>query len=200
MARKVDAKILRELESIVGQENLLLDAERLEPYSHDETVDLRADPDVVVRATSAQQVSAIFKLANRERLPVTPRGAGYGLSGGAVAVLGGIILSLEKMVLDNHLAHQIETMVKPAPVDEAHLQVDLIERVGIGGHYLKQRETRTFTRQEYVPRWPPAGKTMREIARAEALEILNSHKPPTLPAGAAEKIEAIVTEADRALA
>jgi trimethylamine--corrinoid protein Co-methyltransferase len=110
------------------------------------------------------------------------------------------ILSLEKMVLDNHLTHQIETMVRPALVDEAHLQADLIERVGIGGHYLKQRETRTFTRQEYVPRWPPAGKTMREIARAEALEILHSHKPPALPDGAAEQIEGIVTEADRALA
>jgi trimethylamine--corrinoid protein Co-methyltransferase len=110
------------------------------------------------------------------------------------------ILSLEKMVLDNHLAHQIETMVTPALVDEAHLQVDLIGRVGIGGHYLKQRETRAFTRQEYVPRWPPAGKTMREIARAEALEILHRHKPPALPQGAAEKVEAIVTEADRALA
>jgi glycolate oxidase len=97
MARKIDAEILRELKDIVGQENVLLDAERLEPYSHDETVGLRADPDVVVRATSAQQVSEIFKLANRERVPVTPRGAGYGLSGGAVAVQGGIILSLEKM-------------------------------------------------------------------------------------------------------
>jgi trimethylamine--corrinoid protein Co-methyltransferase len=110
------------------------------------------------------------------------------------------ILSLEKMVLDNHLTRQIETMVKPALVDEAHLQVELIERVGIGGHYLKQRETRNFTRQEYVPRWPPAGKTMREIARAEALEILHSHKPPALPEGAAEQIATIVAAADRALA
>jgi len=46
---------------------------------------------------SAPQVAAVFKLANRERIPVTPRGAGYGLSGGAVATQGGIILSLEKM-------------------------------------------------------------------------------------------------------
>ena len=69
------------------------------------------------------------------------------------------ILSLEKMVLDNHLARQIEIMARPVPVDEEHLQADLIELVGIGGHYLKQRETRTFTRREYVPTWPPAGKT-----------------------------------------
>jgi trimethylamine--corrinoid protein Co-methyltransferase len=103
-------------------------------------------------------------------------------------------------VLDNHLAHQLEIMARPIPVDEEHLQVDLIERVGIGGHYLKQRETRTFTRSEYVPTWPPAGKTMSEISREEALDILYNHQPPALPTGATEKIEAILADADKALA
>jgi glycolate oxidase len=73
------------------------DAERLEPYAHDETVGLRAVPEIVVRVTSAEHISQIFKLAQRERVPVTPRGAGYGLSGGSVAVYGGIVLSTEKM-------------------------------------------------------------------------------------------------------
>jgi trimethylamine--corrinoid protein Co-methyltransferase len=110
------------------------------------------------------------------------------------------ILSLEKMVLDNYLTHQIETMVRTIPVDEAHLQADLIERVGIGGHYLNERETRDYTLREYVPVWPPAGETMLEIARGEALDILHAHLPPPLPAGAADRIEAIVAEADRELA
>jgi trimethylamine--corrinoid protein Co-methyltransferase len=109
-------------------------------------------------------------------------------------------LSLEKMVLDNHLTHQIETMVRTIPVDEAHLQVDLIERVGIGGHYLNQRETRDYTLRDYVPVWPPVGKTMLEIAHQEALDILRTHLPPPLPAGARDRIEAIVAEADRELA
>jgi trimethylamine--corrinoid protein Co-methyltransferase len=73
------------------------------------------------------------------------------------------ILSLDKMVLDNHLAHQIANVAQPVLVDEEHLQLDLIERVGIGGNYLTQRETRTFTRREYVSMWPPAGKTMLEV-------------------------------------
>jgi trimethylamine--corrinoid protein Co-methyltransferase len=110
------------------------------------------------------------------------------------------VLSLEKMVLDNHLTHQIENMLKPVAVDDEHLQAELIERVGIGGHFLSQRETRAFTRREYVPMWPPAGKAMLEIVRAEALEILHNHKPPALPSGAADRIEAIVADADRALA
>jgi glycolate oxidase len=97
MVRHVDDDIVRQLAAIVGPENVLLGADRLEPYTHDETVGLRADPEVAVRVTSAEQVAEIFRLANRERLPVTPRGAGYGLSGGAVAVQGGIVLSLEKM-------------------------------------------------------------------------------------------------------
>ena len=104
------------------------------------------------------------------------------------------------MVLDNHLAHQLETMIKPILMDEEHLQVDLIERVGIGGTYLTQRETRDFSRSEYVPMWPPAGKTALEVVHEEALDILHNHRPLPLPEGAADKIEAIVAEADEALA
>jgi len=90
-------EIVAALRQIVGADSVLLDAERLEPYSHDETVGLRAEPAVVVRVTSAAQIAAIMRLAQRERVPVTPRGAGYGLSGGAVPVCGGIVLSTEKM-------------------------------------------------------------------------------------------------------
>jgi trimethylamine--corrinoid protein Co-methyltransferase len=109
------------------------------------------------------------------------------------------ILSLDKMVLDNQLARQIRTMAQPVLVDDEHLQAELIERVGIGGHFLGQRETRTFTRREYVPPWPPAGRGVLEMVHEEALEILNNHQPPPLPRGADEAIEAIVAEADEAL-
>jgi glycolate oxidase len=94
---KVDGDIVEALRQIVGVDNVLFDADGMEPYTHDEVVGLRADPEVVVRARSAEQVAEIFKLAQRERVSVTPRGAGYGLSGGAVPVRGGIVLSLEKM-------------------------------------------------------------------------------------------------------
>jgi len=119
----------------------------------------------------------------------------------SIGLLGNAqILSLDKMVFDNHLARQIEIMARPVLVDEEHLQVDLIERVGIGGTYLTQRETRDFARSEYVPMWPPAGNTAMEVVHEEALDILHNHQPPPLPEGAADKIEAIVAEADKALA
>jgi glycolate oxidase len=97
MYRPVDTTIVDELRQIVGQGNVLVGSEDMEPYAHDEVVGLRAQPEVVVRVTSTGQVSQILRLAQRTRVPVTPRGAGYGLSGGAVPVYGGIVLSLEKM-------------------------------------------------------------------------------------------------------
>jgi glycolate oxidase len=94
---EVDEAIVGELRNIVGDARVLVDGDVMEAYSHDEVVGLRGRPEVVVRVATAEQVSAVFRLAQRERIPVTPRGAGYGLSGGAVPVLGGIVLSLEKM-------------------------------------------------------------------------------------------------------
>jgi glycolate oxidase len=97
MYRPVTTQIVEVLRQIVGEGDVLVDREALETYGHDETVGLRAEPEVVLRVTSAAQVSQVFKLAQAQRIPVTPRGAGYGLSGGAVPVQGGIVLSTEKM-------------------------------------------------------------------------------------------------------
>lgn len=97
MYRAVTPELVEALCQIVGAENVLVDGEALERYSHDETVGLWARPEAVVRVASTEQVSQVLKLAQRERVPVTPRGAGYGLSGGAVAMEGGIVLSTEKM-------------------------------------------------------------------------------------------------------
>jgi len=97
MYNQVNVEIIQTLRKIVGEGNVLLGAERMEPYTHDQVIGLRADPEVVVLVTSAQQVSQVLRLAQQTRVPVTPRGAGYGLSGGAVPVHGGIVLSLEKM-------------------------------------------------------------------------------------------------------
>ena len=96
---KVTGAIVEELRGLLGAKNVICDAERMEAYSHDETSaeEYGHMPDVVVTPTSTGQVAAVVKLANRERIPVTPRGAGSGLSGGAIPSLGGISLSLEKM-------------------------------------------------------------------------------------------------------
>jgi glycolate oxidase len=97
--------ITQELRQIVGARNVIAgNAEELERYSHDEIADsdYAAMPEAVVKPGSAVEIAAIMRLANRERIPVTPRGAGSGLSGGAVPVYGGIVLSVERLnrVLD----------------------------------------------------------------------------------------------------
>jgi glycolate oxidase subunit GlcD len=97
---KVTAKIADELKKIVGEKFVIYDDdEKLEPYSHDEIPgsDYRAMPEVVVRPRTAEEIAQIMKLANREMIPVTPRGAGSGLSGGAVPVYGGIVVLVDRM-------------------------------------------------------------------------------------------------------
>ena len=92
-------EIIEELKGIVGKGNVITEAERLEAYSHDETDagEYGHSPEAVVLPSSTEETAAIVKLANRELLPITPRGAGSGLSGGAIPEYGGIVVSLEKM-------------------------------------------------------------------------------------------------------
>ena len=114
----------------------------------------------------------------------------------SIGLLGSAqILSLDKMVLDNYFARQIEHMLASVPMDEAHLGVELIERVGIGGHFLSQPETRDFTRREYISQWPPAGKNVIDIVHQEAKDILENHQPPSLPDGAEKQFAAILGRA-----
>jgi len=88
--------ILTELKKIVGPENLLTSPEELTVYSYDATR-REALPWAVARPIKAEEISKILALANRERFPVVPRGAGTGMSGGSVPTRGGLALSLERM-------------------------------------------------------------------------------------------------------
>ena len=92
--------VVRELERIVGPAYVVYgDRERLEPYSHDEIADRHYAhmPEALVRPANAEQIAKVMKLANRRRFPVTPRGAGSGLSGGAVPIHGGVVLLCDRM-------------------------------------------------------------------------------------------------------
>lgn len=94
---KISQSFQEQLISIVGKDQLSIEQEVLEKYSRDETEDLRFLPEMVVRPRSSEEVSAIMKLCYAKRIPVTTRGAGTGLSGGALPVFGGVLLSLEKL-------------------------------------------------------------------------------------------------------
>ncbi|MGC8870457.1 MAG: FAD-binding oxidoreductase [Brevinematia bacterium] len=98
MFKKVDEKIIDELINICGENDVLINYEDLERYAQDESGKLYAHlPEVVVRPESSEEISMILKIANENLIPVTPRGAGSGLVGGAIPLYGGIVLSMEKM-------------------------------------------------------------------------------------------------------
>jgi len=91
----VTGKFLRLLWDELGSE--LGVGDDLEPYGRDETEDLLYLPDVVVRPQRADQVAHLLRLCHEHRIAVTPRGAGTGLSGGALPVTGGVLLDMSRM-------------------------------------------------------------------------------------------------------
>ena len=90
-------ELIEQLKQLIGASNVFYDEESLEKYAHDETEDLKFFPQLAVRPESAEQVSAVVKLCDQYNLPITPRGAGTGLSGGALPVKGGVVISTEKL-------------------------------------------------------------------------------------------------------
>jgi glycolate oxidase len=82
---------------IVGEQFVLSDEESLNNYGHDETENLHYPPAIVIKPRTAEEISAILKICNKEKIPVTPRGAGTGLSGAALPHLGGVVISTERM-------------------------------------------------------------------------------------------------------
>ncbi|HOT77508.1 MAG TPA: FAD-binding oxidoreductase [Candidatus Wallbacteria bacterium] len=95
----LNESIVSQLKAIAGEKSVITDTERMEAYSHDELLEpsCMKYPEAVVLAKNAVEISEILKLANRENIPVIPRGAGTGLTSASVACFGGIVLSLEKM-------------------------------------------------------------------------------------------------------
>jgi glycolate oxidase len=120
--------IVDQLVAIVERDYVLTDDESRALFAHDETEDLSFPPDVVVKPGTTQQVSEILKFAHRHLIPVTPRGGGTGLSGGALAVRGGICLSMERF---NHIIE----------IDEKNFQA-IVEPGVITQKFQEELETR----------------------------------------------------------
>jgi glycolate oxidase len=132
--RPVTPAIVDELKSIVGEPYVIFgDAERMVDYAHDEVPgdEYAHMPEAVVRVATAQEISQVLKLANREMIPVTPRGAGSGLSGGAVAVCGGIVMATDRM----HRILEIDRSNMVAVVEPGVVTNDINEAIKEFGLY-----------------------------------------------------------------
>ncbi|RWZ89901.1 MAG: FAD-binding protein [Hydrotalea sp. AMD] len=89
-------EMIETLIQIVGNENYIVNEADLFKYGHDETETIQQTPEIVVKPKNTAEVAAIMTLCHQNCIPVTPRGAGTGLSGGAIPHKGGVVLSLEK--------------------------------------------------------------------------------------------------------
>ena len=98
MFNKINEKDIQNLNKIISDPKRVYTKENIhEDYHHDELHTLIAAPDLLIEAVSTTEVSEVMKYAWSRNIPVTPRGQGTGLVGGAVCMSGGIMLSLQKM-------------------------------------------------------------------------------------------------------
>jgi len=93
----IKESLVGEFKKIVGKENVLTTPEALKAYSYDGTTSWIHEPDVVVFPTTTKEISEIVKIANAEKVPVTPRGGGTNVSGGSIPIMGGIVICTTKM-------------------------------------------------------------------------------------------------------
>ena len=118
----INAELLAEIRTIVGEDALITNTIDLEPYSHDETEDLHFYPEVVAKPGTVEQVSALLSLCNENGIPVTARGAGPGLSGGALPIKGGLLIAMERF---NHILEideqNLQATVEPGVITEVFM-------------------------------------------------------------------------------
>ena len=127
---RVTPEVLDELRALLGDDGVVTDAETLAPFASDYTEDLVFLPEVAVLPRTAEQIQGLMRLASARRIPVTPRAGGTGLSGGALPVLGGILLSCHRMnsILEIDRENLV-AVVEPGVITQV-LQEE-VEKVGL---------------------------------------------------------------------
>jgi glycolate oxidase len=116
---KITPDLLTAIKQIVGDDAVITNHIDLEKYSHDETEDLHYYPEVVAKPKSPEEVAALLKLCNEHLIPVTPRGAGTGLSGGALPIMGGLLIAMERFNKVLNIDEQnLQATVEPGVITE----------------------------------------------------------------------------------
>jgi glycolate oxidase len=112
--------VVEELRRIVGRESVIDSANDLRIFERDASIE-GALPDAVVLAATTEEVARVIKLAAKHHIPVVPRGAGTGLSGGAVTIRGGIALQVTRM----RRILEIDTVAQTALVEPGVVNQEL---------------------------------------------------------------------------
>ncbi len=125
----IEPRIVKSLEEIVGAENVTTDRADLICYSYDATQQ-KFLPDAVVHVGSAEEIAKIMRLANIEKVPVFPRGAGSGFTGGSLPTEGGIVVVTRRLerilrIDEENLVAEVEPGVVTEDFQKA------VEKVGL---------------------------------------------------------------------
>ncbi|MDH5464977.1 MAG: FAD-binding protein [Thiovulaceae bacterium] len=126
----LDKKYIKKFETLVGKENIYSDKAHMLAYSYDATRE-HFEPDAVIFPRNEEDVSAVLKYCNEQKIVIVPRGAGSGFTGGALPSNGGIVLAMEKH-MNKILEIDMENMV--AIVQPGVINMDLqraVEEVGL---------------------------------------------------------------------
>jgi len=127
----MDPRIISELRAIVGERGLISSPEELHTYECDGLTNFRVMPRAVLLPNSAEQVQAIVRICHRERLPFVARGSGTGLSGGALPVENGIVISLARM---NRIL-EVDFANARAVVEPGVINLDVTARIQHNGYF-----------------------------------------------------------------
>ncbi len=115
----ISAAVFAELRNIVSENYFLTDETARRDHGHDETEDLMYVPQAVLEPANTEQVSRIMQVCTRERIPVTVRGGGSGLAGGALPTHGGLVISMKRFDQILHIdAQNFQVTVEPGVITE----------------------------------------------------------------------------------
>ena len=125
----ISPQVLQEISRIVGPEYLTTQKDDLSKHGSDGTK-MVFRPDAVVLPRTSQEVSQIFVLANKEGFPIIPRGAGSGMTGGALPVQAGLVLAMDRF--NRILSIDADNLIAKVEsgVITAHLQ-EQVEKIGL---------------------------------------------------------------------
>ncbi|HPW61143.1 MAG TPA: FAD-linked oxidase C-terminal domain-containing protein [Cyclobacteriaceae bacterium] len=112
-------EIIDQFRAIVGAAYVIVDEEQRNEYGHDKTEDYQFLPDLVIKPGTPQEISEILRICNAHLIPATPRGAGTGLSGGALPVKKGVVISMERFnKILNIDESNLQATVEPGVITE----------------------------------------------------------------------------------
>ena len=115
----IDEVILDQFRKIAGPDNVIVDSDSMLYYGRDKTEDYFFMPDVVVKPGSTPEVSELLKICHQHKIPVTPRGAGTGLSGCSLPVKNGVVISMERFTKILSIAElNLQSTVEPGVITE----------------------------------------------------------------------------------